>query len=435
MKTMKRKMSGAARPRALRILTSILASGSLLVCSQLAAYATTISADSTTILRMREGTLGDHLFPLYEYLHVSATDAGSQGAVSVHLGGWGRVDLGDKSTDERLEGDIQYGFVSYQSNRNNLILNAGRQFVVEGVATERVDGLYMRSDLAAGFTTAAFIGAPVVTEPNFDGGEVIYGGRLAHTLPKYYSLGVSALRNEMNGDGLREEEGIDLWLRPTAQIDLTGRSSYNSLSNGWMEHAYTLTFAPTDAIRVSALLQQINYDDYFYHVTTSALALTDGLLQPGEDVWKLGASVGFNPGKNFGVTGEYQRFEYDIAGSANYYGARAGFATANAFAAGLSVHRMDGDADELQYNQFRAWASQKFGPADVSLDLFDVYYDSSINGRKNTWSLAAAAGYDFNPSLRVVADVDYVRSTDFDHELRGLVKVSYAFGFGKEGKE
>ena len=96
---------------------------------------------------------------------------------------------------------------------------------------------------------------------------------------------------------------------------------------------------------------------------------------------------------------------------------------------------MDGSTARLEYNQYRAWATQKFGPADITLDFFDVDFDSSINGTSNTYSLAAAAGYDFNRSLRVTADLDYLRSADFDHELRGLVKVSYAFGFGKEGKE
>ena len=446
MKTNQKKKPGAAGRRVLKVLSGILASCSLLVASQ-PAEATTVAGQSTTILRMRESTLGDNMFPLYEYLHLYASDAGSRGATSFQLGGWGRVDLGDRSHEEEVDGDIQYGFLSYQANRNNLQVNAGRQFVAEGVATERVDGLYMRTDLAAGLTGALWVGSPVTTdphrsEPRLRGGEAIYGGRVAHSIPSLYTIGLSALRNEENGDGLREEEGIDLWFRPLPMLDLAGRSSYNSLSSGWAEHAYTVTVSPMDMLRVSGSFQMVNYDDYFYHVTTTALALVtdpvatgdDRQLRPGEELYKYGGSVNVKLGKNVGITGEYLRFDYDIAGSANYYGAIAGFTAPNAFTAGLSYHRMDSNAGGSSYHQMRAWGSQQLGPVDVTLDFFDVYFDSRINGRRNTYSLSAAAGYDFTPSLRVAADAEYLRSIDFDHELRGLVKVSYAFGLGKEGR-
>lgn len=429
-----KKTTGAARPCALKIMGSILFSCSLLVFGQTAANATSVSGDSLTILRMRENTQNDFLLPIYEYLHLSVTDVGSQGTTSVEIGGWGRQDLADRSTDQHTEGDIQYGFLSYRANRNNLQLNAGRQFVIEGVATERVDGLYLRSDLAAGFTAAAYVGNPVVTEPNFDGGELIYGGRVAHTLPKYYSIGLSLLRNETDGEGLREEQGIDLWLHPMQQIDITGRSTYNSLSSGWMEHAYTASVTPMSTVNVSATFQQVNYEDYFYHVTTSALSLTNGILVPGEEMWNIGGSVGYTGVKNLAITGEYNHYEYEIAGSADYFGLLASYTTPTALTTGASFHRMDGSSGPLSYYQYRVWATQKFGAADVTLDFFDVDFDRGINGRENTYSLAAAAGYDFSQNLRVAADVDYLRSTDFDHELRGLIKVSYAFGFGKEGQ-
>lgn len=422
-------------PRARRVLGGIIASFSLLLLGQVTADATTISGDSTTILRLRETAGDNQLLPIYEYLHLSASDTGAQGTTSVHVGGWGRVDLWDKSTDDRWEGDMQYGFLSYRANRSNLQFRAGRQWVVEGVATERVDGLYLKSDLAGGFTAAAFVGTPVVTQPNFQGGDLIYGGRLAHSSPNYYSIGISALRNESSSDGLREEEGIDLWLHPVKQLDITGRSSYNSLTTGWMEHAYTASFTAMDALRISASFQQVNYEDYFHHVTTSALSLTNGILLPGEEMWNVGGSVGFNPSKNLGVSAEYNHYEYDLAGNADYFGGGISFSTATALAAGLSFHRMDGSSGPLRYNQYRAWATQKFGPADLTLDFIDIDFDSGFIGRSNTYSLAAAAGYDLRRGLRATADIDYVRSADFDHELRGMVKVIYAFGFGKEGKE
>jgi hypothetical protein len=429
-----KNISGTAFPGILKLCGSLIASCSLLIFSQLAANATTISGDSTTILRMRESTGERDLYPLYEYLHLAGTDAGKNGAVSFFLGGWGRADLGDESTHERTNGDLQYGFLSYRSNRNNLLFNAGRQFVAEGVASEKIDGLYLRSDLAAGFTAAAFVGSPVVTEPSFTGGDTIFGARLAHSAANFYTLGVSFLQNRSGGGRLREEEGIDLWLHPVQQIDIAGRSSYNSLTDGWMEHSYTASLTPMDALRVSASLEKINYRDFFHHVTTSALSLTNGILSPNEESLMLGGSVGFTPTKSLALSGEYKRFNYDIAGDADYYGANLSVSTPTRLSAGASFHRMDGSNSRFQYNEFRVYATQKMGAADLTLDFIDIDFDHAINGRKNTYSLAAAAGYDVSKDLRVAADLDYQRSADFDHEFRGLVKMVYAFDSERRGK-
>jgi hypothetical protein len=306
--------------------------------------------------------------------------------------------------------------------------------VTEGVASEKIDGLYLRSDLAAGFTAAGFVGQPVVTEPNFRGGDVIYGGRVAQGVPKYYTVGLSALKTDAGGSRLREEEGIDLWLHPMQQVDITGRSSYNSITGGWMEHAYTASFIPLDALRLSATLSQVNYRDYFHQVTTSALSLTNGILDPNEAVLALGGSIGFTPNKNIALLADYKNYDYDLAGHANYYGAKVTFSMPDSFSTGLSYHRMDGRDARLEYDEYRVYVTKKLGKADVTLDFFDVDYDNSINGRKNTYSFSAAAGYDFVQNFRVAADIDFSRTSDFDSDVTGLVKVIYAFDSERRAK-
>jgi hypothetical protein len=451
------KMSGNAFPRALKMFGGIMASCSLLILTQMAAEAASFSGDSTTILRVRETTQEGTLIPLYEYLHLAGTGSVKDGSLSLFVGGWGRGDFVERSGINNNDGDLQYGYLSYRGNKNNLQFNAGRQFITEGVATERVDGLYLRSDLAAGFQAALFVGTPVTTEPrrlgsnlvgqgplgfpgpapgsqNFAGGNLIYGGRIAQSMPKLYTIGVSALKMNEGGVRLREEEAVDFWLYPTKQIDITGRSSYNSLSDGWMEHAYTASITPMDKLRISANFSKVNYRDYFYHVTSSAFGFANGIIDPNEEVLTLGGSIGFTFPKNFGISAEYKHYDYDLAGKANYYGASATFFTPDAFSAGLSYHRMDGDTSALQYDRYRAYASQKFGKADVTVDFVDVAYDSNINGRDNTISVSAAAGYEFMDHVRLAGDLEYLRSSDFDNELRGLVKVTFAFDSERRAK-
>lgn len=97
---------------------------------------------------------------------------------------------------------------------------------------------------------------------------------------------------------------------------------------------------------------------------------------------------------------------------------------------------MDGESDKLRYDEYRVFASKKLGKADVTVDFFDVNYDRSINGIKNAYTVVAAAGYEITAQLKVAADIDYSKSPDFDNEVRGLVKLSYAFDakFGTEGR-
>jgi opacity protein-like surface antigen len=408
----------------------VLAASSLLLANQAMAADYSITGESNTFLRMKTTVDDKDVYPLFEYLRLSVAVAEKDGcATSLHIGGWGRLDMNDTSTREgNWNGDLQYGYISHQGAKNNLLLNAGRQFVTEGVASERMDGLYLRSDFAAGFKAAAFVGAPVVTEPNFSGGEYLYGGRFSQGMPAYYSIGVSALKSEGASHARdREEEGVDLWIHPMKQVDLTGRSSYNSLSSGWMEHAYTLSISPMDALKLTAHVSNINYEDYFFHVTTSALSLTNGIISPNEELTTAGVGVSFEPMKNLTVAADYRKYLYEIVGDADYFGGKLSFTLPDSLSAGFGAHRMEGAGDRLRYNEYRLYALKKLGAVDLAADFFDINYDRRINGVWNSFAITASAGYRFDEKLRVWADLEYAQSPDFDDEVRGLVKVAYAF--------
>lgn len=396
-----------------------------------------VSGESSTYLRLMRSTDDKEIYPLYEYLRLSLETPNSDGsATSLNLGGWGRLDLADSWNGDHEEAELQYGYLSHRSGKNNLVINAGRQFITEGVAAERLDGLHLRSDLAHGFSGALFVGSPVVTEPDFSGGELLYGGRLAHAVPERYYVGVSALRNQEDGDGLREEEGIDLWIRPLAQLELTGRSSYSSATSGWMEHSYALSYTPADAVSLGADFSRVNYDDYFHHVTTNALSLSNGIIRPGEELTTAGVRGSYSPFRNLTLSAQYRNYHYSLAGDADYVGAGAGYAITDSLVAGFSVNRMYGDTDRLRYIEYRLYALKKLGAVDVAAEFFNVNYDRRINGVKNSFALTGSAGYRFNERLRVWGDLEYGQNPDFDDELRGLVKLAYAFDMtGSTGRK
>lgn len=415
----------------------------MMLATPLMAADFSFSGTSDTVLRMRTNSDKKDVYPLYEYLHLNLTDNRSDGsAVSFYLGAWGRIDLVDKSTDKYSDADLRYAYLSYRGAKNNTTVNLGRQFVSEGVASERLDGLYLRNDFAGGFGLAAFAGKSVTTETNEKGGEAVYGARLSQSMPKYYSIGLSALKSEAdNNSRYREEAGIDLWLHPLKQIDLTGRSSYNSITEGWMEHAYTLAFTPLDNLKISADVSNIRYKNYFFHMTTNVFKLFDptvptsaGQINQNEELTTAGVTIGYKPIKNLALSADYKHYVYDIAGDADYFGGKVTYALPSSFSAGIGVHRMGGvDDNRLRYTETHAFLTKKLGPVDLAANYHNIWYDQEINGIRNSYVIIGSAGYKFNEKLKFGADVEYSKSPEFDNEVRGLIKLSYAFDM-KPGK-
>jgi len=434
------KKSRCIRINLLVMAGMVLAGWSILPPKPIMAADYAMSGESNTFLRMKTTIDDKEIYPLYEYLRFTVASKEQDGSTtSLHIGGWGRADLADKSSrDDNVDGDLQFGYLSFQGAKNNLVISAGRQFVVEGVAAQRLDGLYARSDLAAGFAAAAYAGSPVVTEPNLRADDFVGGARVTHSDKKYYTIGISALTSLTGGDRYREEEGVDLWLQPIKQVDITGSSSYNSITDGWMEHAYTASFAPVDNLRLYADLSRINYRDYFFRVTTSALVfnpLTNG-IDPDERLLALGAGGAYTVLKNLSVGADYRHYDYDVARAANYYGGKVSYWVPEAFGAGLSVHRMDGHDARLEYTEYRLYAMKKLGKADLTLDVIDLYYDSEarMNEDRNSVTVVAAGSYELNPALRLGASVDYANNPFFDDELKGLVKLTYLFDVNRSAE-
>lgn len=388
-----------------------------------------VTGESSTILRFRTTVDSKDLYPAYEYLKLNTSGKLSDGStLGLYFGGWGRVDLGDRSTDKYSETDLQYLYASYRLANNNTSVNIGRQFVTEGVAAEKIDGLYVRGDLIAGLSAAAFVGKAVTTETDLQGGKAIYGTRVSLSNPNIYSIGLSALKSESSQNArYREEEGFDIWLHPVKNIELTGRSSYNSITSNWMEHSYTLSATPLKNLNISTSLNSINYTDYFYHMTTNALSLNNGFIQPGETMNALGVAASYNLPKNLTLSADYKRYSYDIAGDADYYGINCKYSSPEIVTAGFGMHRMDGSTPRLRYLETRLYALKKIGAFDISADLFNIDFDNKISGVKDSFSLTGSGGYELNKQLKLAANVEYSRSPDFDREVKALVKLTYLF--------
>jgi hypothetical protein len=398
----------------------------LMLCVTRASDAASLVADSSTYAQSREAADGTKIVGAYEYLDLDVQNIGNE-AISFHTGGWLHYDFKGDELGRKTSNDLQYAYLSFKSKTDNAVMNLGRVMVFEGVATERIDGAYARTDLKGGFGISAFGGSPVETNTDTPGTNVIYGSRLSQGMADVYTIGVSALKEEKNGDDYRKEAGVDVWIHPLNNVDITGRSSYNDITKGWMEHTYVLMLGPFANLRFDTTASWINYDDYFFRATTSALSIVGGLIPDDESVRILGEAASYQVTDSVRVTADYKNFDYDLQGKANYYGGMVKYSGV-ATGVGAGYHRMDGETDRLRYNEYRAYGSQKFGKLDVVVDVIDVAYSEPINGVDNAYSVSLAGQYDLTEAWKLGADVEYSHNPDFERDTRAMLKVLYHFG-------
>ena len=427
----------------MRIITIVGLLSSLFVA--LTAYAVDLDGQSRTYLHSRETINDDNLLPLFEYLDFRI-DEFAIPELSFHLGGWIRQDLTrDQSFDQRsFNGDLQYAYLGYHLKQANARMNLGRVLVYDGVASELVDGISLRSDLRGGFGFSAYGGSPAETDYDDRDGDSIFGGRLSHELPGWYRIGLSYLKEKNDGNDFRSEEGVDVRLFPGKRLEVYGRSTYNEETSDWAEHSYYATFKAFDRLRFSSEIVYTSYADYFQAVddfTTSVFLFAPGILDPREELLLTGGQVQADLTENLSVTADYKYYDYDIADNADYYGGRIVYRQPDSWGAGLSVYRMDGDTDRLKYLEARLYGYKKFADADITVDLFNVNYDEPRdNNEDNAFSASAAFGYNLTENARVAMDVEYAKNPTYDYDYRGFFKFIYDFTIAplfvaKEGKE
>jgi hypothetical protein len=401
------------------------------------AAALDFSGQSRSYLQSREAIDSSKLLPFFEYLDFKAEDVGTQN-VSFHFGGWLRYDLRQESApgQNRNNSDLQYAFLRIRGAHANAAMDLGRVLVNEGVASEQIDGVYARTALLGGFGLAAFGGSPVETTFDDRSGDSVYGGRLSHGVQNVYKIGVSYLK-ENNGKEIfngkdvsknfREEEGVDLWLRPVNSVELLGSSFYNAVTTAWMKHAYYLTLGPFSNLSFRTEYTEISYKDFFTSATTTAFMFDPAIIDPSEKVSTVGEEVALKLG-GAALSADYKNYNYSIAGDAKYFGGRLTFAGAqNNIGAGLSFHRMDGRTDTLRYREYRVYGYKKFTQTDITVDLLSVGYDVDINGVKNAYSASLAGGFALSAKARLAADVEYAKGPFFKRDVRGFLKFVYNF--------
>lgn len=418
------------------------------------AFSAEISVDSTTIMRFEQrdvtGASKQNYAPITQFLGLDA-DKLADGNLSIHLNGWGRYDLSDKSyNNDSAGGSFTYGYLQYRFKNANADVRAGRFFVHEGVANEQVDGVSVRSDLPLGFGISAFGGATVHTKHLYgedsDGkGNGLFGGRANYRYKGFLELGVSGVYEgdapTMSGvtNGNHRLVGGDIWLSPHKMVQFMGHTNYNPETKGVAEHSYLLNIKPVSSLTLSGQFNEQRADSYY---NSSALFTNMPTYNPADNSRTIGASASYEVSKSADVSADYKHYTRDI-GSADRYGADLKLTLLNnTFRSGLGYHYLRADqgfaisgTNSSSYHELRCYALHDTKTYFASLDVIDYIFTEKVKNEKSAWEVSASLGYHITPALAASGDISYGRNPDYSDETKGLIRLTYNMSYKSKGEK
>ncbi|HEY6839332.1 MAG TPA: hypothetical protein VI389_11355 [Geobacteraceae bacterium] len=406
------------------------------------ASAVEVGTYGTTIVRFEErsapGFAKERLVPATQFLGIDTYRLGDDN-LSLHLYGWGRVDLADRSTAEKdTDADLSYGYLDYRFPKANGAIRAGRFFLYEGVAAEQLDGVNARADLAKGFTASVFGGAPVKLDR--DGrskGDYIVGGRMSYRLAGILEIGASGLHegrvllDPVSGvTDDRQLVGGDVWLSPHRAIEVRGRTVYSASTQAIAEHSYLLTVKPVPAFSVTGEYNENRLKDYFAFTNLRSLFNPDA----GDTVWYYGASATYAVAKAAEVMADYRHYRRDTLGGSDRFGGelRLTFLD-NKVRGGASYHRLEGASGINSFHELRGYVLYDDKKYAASIDAIEHLYKDNIYGRKSAYEIAGSIGYHVMTNLALSGDLSYGQNPQQNDELKGLVRLTFNYSTASKG--
>ncbi|MFZ2950440.1 MAG: hypothetical protein WA003_13255 [Desulfuromonadaceae bacterium] len=402
-----------------------------------------VTVDSSTLLgiarRDVSGASTEDLLPATQFLGITA-DKLADGNLSLHLYGWGRADLADKSfNNDKTSGSLTYGYLQYRFNQAGATVRAGRLFVREGIVNEQIDGVSARTDLPMGFGLSAFGGATVHMtdlsgETSDSKGDAVYGGRVNYRYKGLLEVGLSGVYESAaptlvtHASEEYRRIGGDLWITPVASIDIIGRSSYNPETKKFAEHSYLLNYKPVQKLVLSGEFNLYNEQSYFFPRTTfSATA-----LNPNDKSSSVGARASYDISKNLAVSADYKHYTREF-GSADRFGgeARVNYKD-RTIRGGLAYHYLDageefaiGTNPSASYHELRCYAMRDTRSYFAAVDLLGYFFKEKVYNENSAWEAAASLGHHFTPALALSGDLSYGRNPQFTEEVKALLRLTY----------
>lgn len=417
--------------------------------------ATEINTYGTTLLRYEDHTIGAFEKQRFgvgnQYLGLDLNRVGN-GNLSISIYGWGRKDFGgDSGPVDNSNSELTYGYLKYRFPKSSSELTAGRFFTYGRGISSYIDGVSFKSDFLlvdapGGVGLQFFSGTPVKTDHVMDNrGDFLTGGRIAYRLPNLFEIGAASLYEAgvaTNGPdaAVKDYRNLlvgDVWFSPHRTVELTGHTSYNTVTQGVAENRYLINLRPLDRFLATLEYNNSTFKDLFSNSSQRSLFNPNS----GDKVTSYGGSATYALFPFLDLSTDYR---YSLR-SGRTDSSRVGVGVAMKFAenmirSGISWHRSDvGEATLLpdgfrvvSFNEVRGFIVFDNTVYSASIDTIADVYDRPIHGKEVGYELSGSLGYRLMPNVKLSCDLSMADNPQYSNEIRGVARLVFSHAISEK---
>lgn len=410
-----------------------------------------LNAYGTTLLRYEDHTIGafgkQRTGVGTQYIGLDLDKLGN-GNFSISLYGWGRTDLsGESSPTGDNNADFTYGYLKYRFPATSSELTAGRFFIYGKGISSYLDGLSLKSDISflgtrSGIGLQFFSGTPVKTDHIVDNrGDFLTGGRVSYRFPNLLEIGAASLYETglaANGTDavLEDYRNIlvgDVWFSPYRAVELTGHTSYNTVTRGIAENRYLISLKPIDKLVATLEYNDSIFKDLFSNSSQHYLFNPNS----GDKVTSYGGTATYTLFPFLDLSGDYRySLRSGRADTSRVGGAVVLKLAESRIRSGLSWHRYDVGQPTVvpegfkvaSFNEIRGFILYDNAVYTASLDTIADVYDKSIHDKDVGYELIGSLGYRLMPNIKLSCDLSMADNPQFSNEIKGVARLVFSHG-------
>lgn len=368
--------------------------------------------------------------PFLQWITLRADELAGSGPkdprLSVHLSGFGGVDLGAMLYEGRGIGDLGVAQMRYKDAVRGTEVVLGRQYLLLGLArAEHFDGLHLSQTLPFGLRAEVFGGAHAGPRLQYRAGDWMVGGRLGARIDHKLSAGISFLQAREKEMLKRELLGADVVLHPRSWVELGAGALYDTIGQNLAQLDVFSTFYPRHGMRISI--------DWRRVIPVALLDKTSIFSVFSDSVRnEAGGDISWKVSRRWTLRADGHVLAFDEGQSGYRAGASAIALLGSRDDSTLTmrVGRWQDAADG--YTELRAAVRHYFTSAlYAAVDAQAYLYDVGSNGHTFSFGVTGALGYEVTRRVRAViaAEGGITPSFETRGQLIGRLEWSYFTSF------
>ncbi len=400
----------------------------------------TFSGYSETLLRYYQQEDVDRIKNLLAFIEILSFSAKLPKIedLSLHLSGWGQLDIIDVSNQNRWQGDLSLAMVAYRDPKMRFQAFLGRQYVYQNNKMLHFDGARVEARASFGLGIRAFAGWVVRPQfaPSF--GYFMAGARVSQRLGHNAEFGITFLEMLEEGRPAHEVLGVDFLVVPFRWMEISGSASADLFLMAVRQVGGRIDLNPLRWLRVSlgyeyAMPSAFVSKNSIFSVFSNN-AFHEGYVQAWVYLFRRRLAIGTDlrliylpdepdtAGKLSATTSPSTSFptgeQYRLYLRLQYSKRPSGWI-------GLTLERLRDQADG--HVGGRLFWQQRWSSLLFAADVQYYYYSRQIRGYAHSIYSSLSSQWSFATNWSLTGSIQFTLNPFLERSWLGLLKLSYRF--------